>query len=164
VRSEPANEAPHRLIDGVEFGDEVIVQPFVNLYGCRIGSRSRIGTFVEIQRGAAIGADCKIQSHTFVCDGVTIGDGVFVGHGVMFVNDKTPRVLNEAGAPQGAEDWSLLPITVAGRAAIGSGAVIMGGVSIGAGALVGAGAVVTRDVAEGAVVAGVPARPTRPRA
>ena len=157
----PANDAPYRLIDGVEFGDDVAVYSFVNLYGCRIGSRSRIGTFVEIQRGASVGEDSKIQSHTFVCDGVTIGDGVFVGHGVMFVNDKSPRVLNERGEPQTDADWELLPIAVHDRASIGSGAVIMGGVTVGAGALVGAGAVVTRDVPAGAVVAGVPARPTR---
>ena len=156
--SEPANEAPFRLIDDVEFGDDVAVYSFVNLYGCRIGSRSRIGTFVEIQRGAAIGADCKVQSHTFVCDGVTIGDGVFVGHGVMFVNDKAPRVLTAEGSPQTEADWELLPITVGDRASIGSGAVILGGVTIGPGALVGAGAVVTRDVGPGTTVAGVPAR------
>jgi acetyltransferase-like isoleucine patch superfamily enzyme len=158
VAAEPANEAPFRLIDDVEFGADVAVYPFVNLYGCRIGSRSRIGTFVEIQRGAVIGEDCKVQSHTFVCDGVTIGDGVFVGHGVMFVNDKAPRVLNEAGRPQTDADWELLPIAVGDRAAIGSGAVILGGVTIGDSALVGAGAVVTRDVPAGATVAGVPAR------
>src|SRR5947208_1763092 len=108
----PANEAPYRLINGVEFGDGVIVQAFTNLYGCAIGDGTRVGTFVEIQRGATIGARCKIQSHTFVCDGVAIGDGVFVGHGVMFVNDKTPRVLNDSGRPQSAEDWELLPIVV----------------------------------------------------
>jgi UDP-2-acetamido-3-amino-2,3-dideoxy-glucuronate N-acetyltransferase len=154
----PANEAPNRLIDDVDFGDGVIVHPFVNLYGCRIGSRSRVGTFVEIQRGAVVGEDCKIQSHTFVCDGVTIGDGGFVGHGVVFVNDKFPRVLNERGEPQTAEDWELRPIVVEAGAAIGSGAVILGGVTIGSGALIGAGAVVSRDVPAGAVVAGVPAR------
>jgi UDP-2-acetamido-3-amino-2,3-dideoxy-glucuronate N-acetyltransferase len=158
VPAEPANDAPYRLIDDVEFGDGVAVYSFVNLYGCRIGARTRIGTFVEIQRGAVIGQDCKVQSHTFVCDGVTIGDGVFVGHGVMFVNDKTPRVLGERGEPQGAEDWELLPITVGDQASIGSGAVILGGVRIGPGALVGAGAVVTRDVPAGTTVAGVPAR------
>ena len=123
-----------------------------------MGDRTRIGTYVEIQAGARIGADCKIQSHTFVCDGVTIGDGVFVGHGVMFVNDKTPRVLNDRGEPQTGADWELLPIVVEDRAAIGSGAVILGGVRIGAEALVGAGAVVTRDVPSGSTVAGVPAR------
>ena len=155
---EPANDAPYRVINGVDFGDDVAVYSFANLYGCRIGSRSRIGTFVEIQRGAVIGEDCKVQSHTFVCDGVTLGDGVFVGHGVMFVNDKVPRVLNERGEHQGADDWEMLPTRVGDGASIGSGAVILGGLSIGAGALIGAGAVVTRDVPPGAVVAGVPAR------
>ena len=158
MASTPSNDAPYRLLQDVTFGDGVVVFPFTNLYGCTIGDRSRIGTFVEIQRGAVIGADCKIQSHSFVCDGVRIGDGVFVGHGVMFVNDKTPRVLNEAGEPQTDADWELLPIEVQEGAALGSGAVIMGGVTIGAGALVGAGAVVTRDVPPGAKVAGVPAR------
>jgi acetyltransferase-like isoleucine patch superfamily enzyme len=158
VPAEPANDAPHRLIRDVRFGDDVAVYSFTNLYGCEIGDRTRIGTFVEVQAGARIGADCKIQSHTFVCDGVTIGDGVFVGHGVMFVNDKRPRVLNDRGAPQTGEDWELLPIVVEERASIGSGAVILGGVRIGAGALVGAGAVVTSDVAADSTVAGVPAR------
>jgi UDP-2-acetamido-3-amino-2,3-dideoxy-glucuronate N-acetyltransferase len=158
VPAEPANEAPHRLIRDVRFGEDVTVHAFTNLYGCEIGDRTRVGTFVEVQAGARIGADCKIQSHTFVCDGVTIGDGVFVGHGVMFVNDKRPRVLNERGAPQTHEDWELLPIVVEERAAIGSGAAILGGVRIGAGATVGAGAVVTSDVAPGSTVAGVPAR------
>lgn len=155
---QPANDAPFRLLNDVSFGSGVTVYSFTNLYGCSIGDRSRIGTFVEIQRGATIGADCKIQSHTFVCDGVRIGDGVFVGHGVLFVNDKTPRVLNDAGEPQGESDWELLPIVVHDRAAIGSGAVILGGVTIGEGAMVGAGAVVTRDVGAGETVAGVPAR------
>jgi UDP-2-acetamido-3-amino-2,3-dideoxy-glucuronate N-acetyltransferase len=158
VASAPSNETPYRLFDGVTFGRDVVVYSFTNLYGCRIGDRTRIGTFVEIQRGAVIGADCKIQSHSFICDGVTIGDGVFVGHGVMFVNDKTPRVLNAAGEPQTETDWQLAPIAVGDRASLGSGAVILGGVAIGEGALVGAGAVVTRDVPPGATVAGVPAR------
>ena len=154
----PVNDAPFRLLNGVEFGEGVTVYSFTNLYGCRIGDRSRIGTFVEIQRGAVIGRDCKIQSHTFVCDGVTIGDEVFVGHGVMFVNDKRPRATNEDGSLQTDADWTLSPTVVERRASIGSGAVIMGGVRIGEGALIGAGAVVTRDVAPGETVAGVPAR------
>lgn len=154
----PSNDAPYRLIDDVEFGDGVVVQSFANLYGCRIGDETRIGPFVEIQRGAVVGARCKIQSHTFVCDGVEIGDRVFVGHGVMFVNDKAPRATNDAGGLAGESDWTLLPVRVEDGAAIGSGAVIMGGVTIGTNALVGAGAVVTRDVPAGAVVAGVPAR------
>jgi UDP-2-acetamido-3-amino-2,3-dideoxy-glucuronate N-acetyltransferase len=130
----------------------------VNLYGCRIGDGSRIGTFVEVQRGATIGARCKIQSHTFVCDGVTIGDEVFVGHGVMFVNDKRPAATAGDGSLQGDEDWTMLETVVEDGASLGTGAVILGGVRIGAGALVGAGAVVTADVAPGATVAGVPAR------
>jgi UDP-2-acetamido-3-amino-2,3-dideoxy-glucuronate N-acetyltransferase len=154
----PANDAPHRLINDVQFGADAIVYAFTNLYGCRIGDRSRIGTFVEIQRGAVIGADCKIQSHTFICDGVTIGDGVFVGHGVMFVNDKRPRATARAGGLQTEDDWELLPTTIEDGASLGSGAVILGGVTVGARAIVGAGAVVTRDVAADATVAGVPAR------
>jgi acetyltransferase-like isoleucine patch superfamily enzyme len=158
VRSTPANEAEYRLIRDVEFGERVMVYSFTNLYGCRIGDETRIGTFVEVQRGAAIGARCKIQSHTFICDGVTIGDEVFVGHGVMFVNDKRPAATAAEGALQTDADWTLLPTVVEDGASIGTGAVILGGVTIGAGALVGAGAVVTRDVAPGATVAGVPAR------
>jgi UDP-2-acetamido-3-amino-2,3-dideoxy-glucuronate N-acetyltransferase len=154
VADGPANDADHRLIDDVQFGDDVVVLSFTNLYGCRIGDRTRIGPFVEIQRGAVVGADCKIQSHTFICDGVTNEDEVFVGHGVMFVNDKRPRAAGE---------WELLRTVVERGASIGSGAVILGGLRIGSGALVGAGAVVTRDVARGEVVAGVPARATRPR-
>jgi acetyltransferase-like isoleucine patch superfamily enzyme len=154
----PANDAPYRLINDVSFGDDVVVYSFTNLYGCSIGDGTRIGTYVEVQRGASIGARCKIQSHTFVCDGVTIEDGVFVGHGVMFINDKFPRALDEGGDLQTEDDWTLLPIVVEQGASIGSGAVLLGGVRIGAGALVGAGAVVTKDVAPGAIVAGVPAR------
>jgi UDP-2-acetamido-3-amino-2,3-dideoxy-glucuronate N-acetyltransferase len=158
VASGPANDAPYRLFDAVTFGAGVIVYPFTNLYGCRIGDRTHVGTFVEIQRGASIGADCKIQSHSFVCDGVRIDNGVFVGHGVLFVNDKTPRVLNAAGKPQTNADWELAPIRVNEGASLGSGTVIVGPVTIGEGALVGAGAVVTKDVAAGETVAGVPAR------
>ena len=156
--SQPVNDAPHRLIDDVEFGAGVVVHAFTNLYGCRIGDESRIGTFVEIQRGAVIGARCKIQSHTFICDGITIGDGVFVGHGVMFVNDKRPAATATGGGLQAETDWELMETVVEDGASIGSGAIVLGGVRIGAGALVGAGAVVSRDVAEGATVAGVPAR------
>jgi acetyltransferase-like isoleucine patch superfamily enzyme len=159
VPAAPANEAPYRLIDDVEFGEDVIVYSFTNLYGCRIGDGTRIGTFVEIQRGATIGARCKIQSHAFVCDGVVIEDEVFVGHGVMFINDKWPKATNERGELSGPEDWELVRTVVRRGATIGSNATIVGNVTIGEDALVGAGAVVTRDVAPGGVVAGSPARP-----
>jgi acetyltransferase-like isoleucine patch superfamily enzyme len=159
MASGPDNDAPYRLIDGVAFGERVVVHSFANLYGCRIGDDSRIGTFVEIQREASVGARCKISSHTFVCSGVEIEDEVFVGHGVVFINDKTPRATTAAGALQAEDDWTLLRTRVGRGASIGSGAVVLGGLRIGAGALVGAGAVVTRDVAAGAVVVGNPARP-----
>lgn len=158
VAERPVNEAPHRVIEDVEFGANVVVQPFTNLYGCRIGGDSRIGPFVEIQRGVAIGSSCKIQSHSFICTGVTIEDEVFVGHGVLFVNDKHPRATTKEGQAQTEADWQLLQTRVGWRATIGSGAVILGGLTIGAEAVVGAGAVVTKDVEPGATVVGNPAR------
>jgi acetyltransferase-like isoleucine patch superfamily enzyme len=154
----PANEAPYRLLRDVEFGEGVLVQAFTNLYGCRIGDLTRVGPLVEIQSGVEIGASCKIQSHSFICTGVTIEDEVFVGHGVMFINDKRPRATTDAGALQTEEDWELVETVVERGASIGSGAIIMGGVRVGAGALVGAGAVVVKDVAPGEVVVGNPAR------
>jgi UDP-2-acetamido-3-amino-2,3-dideoxy-glucuronate N-acetyltransferase len=158
VSDRPANDAPHRLIDDVVFGENVVVYPFTNLYGCEIGDDTRIGTFVEIQRGAAVGERCKIQSHTFICDGVVIGDEVFVGHGVLFINDKHPRATNDEGALQSENDWKQQSTIVELGASIGSGAIVLGGVRIGSRAIVGAGAVVTKDVDPGTVVAGVPAR------
>src|SRR5215471_17538859 len=134
----------------------------VNLYGCTIGDDSRVGSFVEIQKGVTIGARCKISSHTFICEGVTIEDEVFVGHGVVFINDPDPHATSD-GRPQTGADWRVVPTRVCRGASIGSGAVILAGVTVGAGALVGAGAVVTRDVAPGAVVAGCPARFLRMR-
>ena len=154
----PANDASHRLIDDVTFGEDVRVGPFTNLYGCAIGAGTRIGPFVEIQRGVTVGERCKIQSHAFICSGVRIGNAVFVGHGVMFINDKHPRATTDLGTLQSDADWELVPTLVEDGASIGSGAVILAGVRVGAGALVGAGAVVTRDVPAGETVAGVPAR------
>ena len=159
--SDPANDAPFRLIHEVEFGAGVIVQAFVNLYGCSIGDGTRVGPFVEIQSGCTVGARCKIQSHAFICTGVQIDDEVFVGHGVMFVNDKLPRATPREGAPQTDADWELLETHVKRGASLGSGSMILGGITIGEGAVIGAGAVVTRDVDAGDVVAGVPARRLR---
>ena len=156
--SVPANDVPFRSITDVEFGEDVVVYSFTNLYGCRIGAGTRIGTFVEVGRGATVGERCKIQSHTYICDGVDIRDEAFVGHGVVFVNDKYPRATNDDGSLQAETDWEMLRTEVCARATIGSGATILGGVTIGEGATVGAGAVVTKDVAPGAVVAGNPAR------
>jgi UDP-2-acetamido-3-amino-2,3-dideoxy-glucuronate N-acetyltransferase len=136
-----------------------IVQPeLVNLYGCSIGSDTKIGAFVEIQKNAKIGARCKISSHSFVCEGVIIEDECFVGHGVMFTNDIYPSAVNEDGSPQTEADWQVVKTTVKRRASIGSNVTIIAGVTIGEGALVGAGAVVTKDVPDFAIVAGVPAR------
>jgi UDP-2-acetamido-3-amino-2,3-dideoxy-glucuronate N-acetyltransferase len=143
----------------VKLGKDVRIHAFVNLYGCEIGDESRIGTFVEIQKGARIGKRVKISSHSFVCEGVTIEDEVFIGHGVMFINDKYPRATTESGSPQTEADWVCTPTIVQRRASIGSNATILCGVTIGEGVLVGAGSVVTRDVPPWATVAGNPARP-----
>jgi acetyltransferase-like isoleucine patch superfamily enzyme len=136
----------------------VVYQPdLVNLYECRIGAGTRIGAFVEVQRNAVIGRNCKISSHSFICEGVTLEDGVFVGHGVMFTNDRYPRATNADGSLQTASDWTVLPTRVRRNASIGSNATLLPGIVVGEGALIGAGAVVTRDVPDYAVVAGVPA-------
>jgi UDP-2-acetamido-3-amino-2,3-dideoxy-glucuronate N-acetyltransferase len=153
------------IAPSVHLGHDVVIHhpDLVNLYGCIIGDGSRIGAFVEIQKHASIGRLCKISSHTFVCEGVSIEDEVFVGHGVMFINDRYPKA-TAGGQLQGEADWTVVPTRIGRGASIGSGAVIMCGVTVGAGALVGAGAVVTHDVPAGATVMGVPARlvPSRP--
>ena len=147
------------IADDVRLGRDVAIYNFVHLYGCAVGGETKIGAFVEIQRGATIGARCKIQSHSFICEGVTIEDEVFVGHGVMFINDKLPRATTASGELQGPSDWTLLPVLVGRYATLGSNATVLGGVRIGERAMIGAGAVVTRDVPAGAVVVGTPARP-----
>lgn len=150
---------PNQLIaPDVKLGKGVRIYGFTNLYGCEIGDESKIGTFVEIQKGAKIGRRCKISSHTFICEGVTLEDEVFVGHGVMFTNDLYPRATNADGSPQTDADWTCLKTLVKRGATIGSGATLLCGITIGEGATVGAGSMVTKDVPPGAVVAGNPAR------
>jgi UDP-2-acetamido-3-amino-2,3-dideoxy-glucuronate N-acetyltransferase len=148
------------VADNVSLGRDVVIfhPDLVNLYGCRIGDGTRIGTFVEIQKNAVVGAHCKISSHSFICEGVTLEDGVFIGHGVMFINDLYPRATNTDGSIKTDSDWELVPTIVKRRAGIGSNATILAGISIGEGALIGAGAVVRNDVSDFAIVAGVPAR------
>ena len=146
----------------VKLGKDVKIYDFVNLYGCEIGDESKIGTFVEIQRGVRIGRRVKISSHTFVCEGVQIEDQVFVGHGVTFINDKYPRATTSSGELQSDRDWTVVPTVVRRGASIGSGSTILCGVEIGERAIVGAGSVVTRNVPPGAIVAGNPARVLRP--
>jgi acetyltransferase-like isoleucine patch superfamily enzyme len=142
----------------VKLGQDVIIYNFVNLYGCEIGDGTKIGSFVEIQKGALIGRNCKVSSHTFICEGVTIADEVFIGHGVIFINDKYPRATTADGSLQAEADWRVVETIVGRGASIGSGATILCGVTIGEYAIVGAGAVVTRDVPAGTRVAGNPAR------
>ena len=142
----------------VRLGRDVKLGKFINLYGCQIGEETKIGAFVEVQKNARIGARCKISSHTFICEGVTIEDGVFVGHGVTFINDSYPRATTPAGALQTADDWKVETTLVRHGASIGSGATVLANVVIGRNAIVGAGSVVTRDVPDHAVVAGSPAR------
>jgi UDP-2-acetamido-3-amino-2,3-dideoxy-glucuronate N-acetyltransferase len=136
----------------------VRLAPFVNLYGCEIGDDTRIGAFVEVQKNVRIGCRCKISTHSFICSGVSIEDEVFIGHGVVFINDRQPQATNKDGTPQCEQDWQLEPTVIRRRASIGSGAIIMCGVEVGESALVGAGALVTHNVAPGTVVCGIPAR------
>jgi acetyltransferase-like isoleucine patch superfamily enzyme len=147
-----------RIAADVRLGRRVVIRDFVNLYGCTVGDDTKVGAFVEIQKNAHIGARCKIGSHSFICEGVTLEDDCFVGHHVCFINDPYPRATSAQGGLQTEADWVVIPTRVCSGASIGSGAVILCGVTIGAGALVGAGAVVTADVAPRQVVAGVPAR------
>lgn len=150
--------ALQRITKDVKIGKGTVIRDFVNMYGCTIAEDTKIGTFVEVQKGVTIGSRCKISSHTFICEGVTIEDEVFIGHGVMFINDPTPRATTEGGALQTEDDWKVHPTVIKKGASVGSGAVIMCNVTVGEGALVGAGAVVTRDVPPGATVVGSPAR------
>ena len=147
-----------RISNDVRLGRNVQIYAFVNLYGCEIGDETRIGTFVEVQKGAKIGPRCKISSHTFICEGVTIESEVFIGHGVTFINDRYPRATSTSGQPQTEADWSVQNTLVKKGASIGSGATLLGGITIGEKAIIGAGSVVTKDVPPNAVVAGNPAR------
>jgi len=147
-----------RIAPDVSLGANVKISVFVNLYGCSVGDNTRIGAFVEIQKGAAIGKNCKISSHTFICEGVTVQDNVFIGHNVTFINDKYPRATRADGSLQTEEDWSVVPTLVESGASIGSSVSILCGVTIGAGAMVGAGSVVTKDIPPGEIWAGNPAR------
>ncbi len=147
-----------RIAPDVKLGRNVRLHGFVNLYGCEIGDDVKIGTFVEIQKGAKIGNCCKISSHTFICEGVTLEEGVFIGHGVTFTNDLYPRATGSGGQLQTEADWTCIPTLVKRQASIGSGATLLCGITIGENAMIGAGSVVTKDVPAGAVVAGNPAR------
>jgi acetyltransferase-like isoleucine patch superfamily enzyme len=147
-----------RIASDVKLGKNVAIHAFVNLYGCSIGDNSRVGTFVEVQKNSSIGNNTKVSSHTFICEGVTIEDDVFIGHNVSFINDKYPRATNGDGKPQSEADWGVVKTLVKRGASIGTSATILCGVTIGENAIIGAGSVVTRDVPDNAIVAGVPAR------
>ena len=150
-----------RIAPDVKLGKNVKIIDFVNLYGCEIGDNTKIGTFVEIQKGSKIGKNCKISSHTFICEGVTIEDNVMIAHNVTFINDLYPRATTEDGAIQSEDDWECIPTVVKKGASIGSSATILCGVTIGAKAIVGAGSVVTKDVPANTIVAGNPAKATK---
>jgi acetyltransferase-like isoleucine patch superfamily enzyme len=152
-----------KIAPNVTLGMGVVLGDFINLYGCRVGDNTKIGPFVEIQKGAAVGCNCKIQSHSFICEGVTIEDEVFVGHGVMFINDRFPRAATATGSLQTEADWQVVATVIKKGASIGSNATILCGVTVGEGATVGAGSVVTKDVPPHTIVAGNPARKIRKR-
>jgi acetyltransferase-like isoleucine patch superfamily enzyme len=147
-----------RIAPDVKLGRDVKIYDFVNLYGCEIGNNSKIGTFVEIQKGSKVGKNCKISSHTFICEGVTVEDDVFIGHGVTFTNDKYPRATSTTGGLQTEDDWVCIPTKIEKGASIGSGSTLLCGIRIGQNAIIGAGSVVVKDVPENAVVAGNPAK------
>ena len=150
-----------KIAPDVKLGEGVQIHSFVNLYGCEIGDHTKIGSFVEIQKGVRIGRRCKISSHSFICEGVSIGDGVFVGHHVVFINDRYPRAINRLGQLQTEEDWKVITTSIGKNASIGSGAVILCGIQIGEGSMIGAGSVVTKSVKPYHIVAGNPARVLR---
>jgi acetyltransferase-like isoleucine patch superfamily enzyme len=151
-------DSPRQSLKNVKVGKDVRIFNFVNAYGCSIDDGTKVGAFVEIQKGATIGKNCKISSHTFVCEGVHIEDGVFIGHNVTFINDKYPRAINPDGSLQNDTDWAVVETTVRKGASIGSSTTILCGITIGENAIVGAGSVVTKDVAPNTIVAGNPAR------
>ena len=161
VSKQPDQFVYQRIADDVKLGNNVRIHDFVNIYGCEIEDNTKIGSFVEIQKGVKIGKRCKISSHSFICEGVTIEDQVFVGHHVVFINDRYPRAVNQDGRLQTEADWTMEPTVVKRGASIGSGAVILCNVTLGENAIVGAGSVVTKDVPANAIVAGNPARVIR---
>ena len=151
-------DSPKKSLTNVTVGEDVKIFNFVNAYGCSIGDRTKVGAFVEIQKGAEVGKDCKISSHTFICEGVKIGDGVFIGHNVSFINDMFPKAINEEGSMQTDEDWELVKPEIKDHASIGTSVTILGGLTIGFNALIGAGSVVTKNIPDNAVAAGNPAK------
>jgi acetyltransferase-like isoleucine patch superfamily enzyme len=150
-----------KIVSSVILGENVSLQDFINLYGCRIGDNTKIGPFVEIQKNVTVGRNCKIQSHSFLCEGISIEDEAFIGHGVMFINDRYPRSATASGALQTEADWKVVPTVIKKGASIGSNATILCGVTVGEGAIVGAGSVVTKDVPPRTIVAGNPAKVIR---
>lgn len=157
----PTNQKNQIVAPSVKLGKDIVLNAFINLYGCTIGDGTKIGTFVEIQKNAFIGARCKIQSHTFICEGVTIEDDVFIGHGVMFTNDIFPRAISQTGDLQTEADWEVIPTLVKKGASIGSNATILCGITIGVNSIIGAGSMVTKDIPDNVIAAGNPARVIR---